>query len=86
MPTELPTFPLHTSRFQDLETKNAKNGEIPEDMEEIDEGIAPTEQIRPEMADSGGQGRRPEVRSRGGGGVASCGWGKWGITPTLPAR
>jgi hypothetical protein len=60
LPTELPTFPLHTSRFQDLETKNAKNGEIPEAMEEIDEGIAPTEQIWPEMAEAGDQGRRPE--------------------------
>ena len=63
MPTELPTFPLHTSRFQDLETKNAKNGEIPEAMEEIDEGIAPTEQIWPEMAETGGLGRRPEQRA-----------------------
>ena len=79
-------FPLHTSRFQDLETKNAKNGEIPEAMEEIDEGIAPTEQIWPEMAEFGGLGRRPELRSRGGDRVASCGWGKCGITPTLPAQ
>ena len=29
-------------------------------MEEIDEGIAPTEQIWPEMAEAGDQGRRPE--------------------------
>ena len=52
-------FPLHTSRFQDLETKNAKNGEIPEAMEEIDEGIAPTEQIWPGTTESDGQRRWP---------------------------
>ena len=78
-------FPLHTSTFQDLETKNAKNGEIPEAMEEIDEGITPTEQIWPEMAEIGGLGWRPEQGTEEAAGWVMCGWGRMGNNPH-PAR
>ena len=55
-------------------------------MEEIDEGIAPTEQIWPEMAETGGLGRRPEQRTEEATGWSRAAGGKWGITPTQPAR